>query len=42
MAQLTVPEYKMSAPKLGPWLMPEMIMSGCSSGDKIALIPIFD
>ena len=40
-AQLTVPEYKMSEPKFGPWLIPEITKSGCSSGAKIALIPSF-
>ena len=31
----------MSAPKFGPWLIPEITKSGCSSFDKIALTPIF-
>ena len=35
-AQLTVPEYKISAPKFGPWLIPDMTTSGFSSSARIA------
>ena len=30
----------MSIPRFGPWFIPEITISGCSSLDKIALIPI--
>ena len=40
-AQLTVPEYRISEPRFGPWLIPEITKSGFSSPCNKALTPIF-
>ena len=35
MAAATVPEYKTSSPRLGPWLIPETTISGSSSNSPV-------